>query len=54
MLKLARWSTTHRKYILLGWVVLLVGVNALAHALAGTNNAPKDIRQSRPGGAECG
>jgi RND superfamily putative drug exporter len=36
MLKLARWSTTHRKYILLGWVVLLVGVNALAQS-AGTS-----------------
>jgi len=35
MLKLARWSTTHRKYVLLGWVVLLLGVNLLAHS-AGT------------------
>jgi hypothetical protein len=23
MLKLARWSTTHRLYVLLGWVVLV-------------------------------
>ena len=23
MLKLARWSTTHRKYVILGWIVLL-------------------------------
>ena len=36
MLKLARWSTTHRKYVLLGWVVLLFGVNALAQS-AGTS-----------------
>jgi putative drug exporter of the RND superfamily len=36
MLKLARWSTTHRKYVLLGWVVLLIGVNALAQN-AGTS-----------------
>jgi RND superfamily putative drug exporter len=35
LLKLARWSTTHRKYVVLGWVVLLVGVNALAQS-AGT------------------
>ncbi len=35
MLKLARWSTTHRKYVLLGWIVLLVGVNAFAQS-AGT------------------
>jgi len=36
MLKLARWSTTHRKYVLLGWIVLLFGVNALAQS-AGTS-----------------
>jgi len=30
MLKLARWSTTHRKYVVIGWIVLLLGVNALA------------------------
>src|SRR5271165_921100 len=30
MLKLARWSTTHRVYVVLGWVVLLLAVNALA------------------------
>ena len=35
MLKLARWSTTHRKYVVLGWVVLLIGVNAIAQS-AGT------------------
>src|SRR5277367_1460571 len=35
MLKLARWSTTHRKYVLIGWIVLLFGVNALAQS-AGT------------------
>jgi len=23
VLRLARWSTTHRKYVVLGWVVLL-------------------------------
>ena len=36
MLKLARWSTTHRKYVILGWVVLLIGVNVLAQS-AGTS-----------------
>jgi RND superfamily putative drug exporter len=35
MLKLARWSTTHRKYVLIGWIILLFGVNALAQS-AGT------------------
>ena len=35
MLSLARWCTTHRKYVLLGWVVLLVAVNVLARS-AGT------------------
>ncbi len=35
MLKLARWSTTHRLYVVLGWIVLLVAVNAVAHS-AGT------------------
>jgi RND superfamily putative drug exporter len=30
MLKLARWSTTHRKYVVIGWVVLVVGVIAIA------------------------
>jgi len=36
MLKLARWSTTHRKYVLLGWIVLLLAINALAQS-AGTH-----------------
>jgi RND superfamily putative drug exporter len=36
MLKLARWSTTHRKYVVIGWVVLLIGVNMLAQS-AGTS-----------------
>ena len=36
MLKLARWSTTHRKYVLLGWVVLLLVVNVFAQS-AGTS-----------------
>jgi RND superfamily putative drug exporter len=36
MLRLARWTTTHRKYVLLGWIVLLVGVSALAGS-AGTS-----------------
>ena len=36
MLKLARWSTTHRKYVVLGWVVLLFAVNAFAQS-AGTS-----------------
>jgi RND superfamily putative drug exporter len=35
MLKLAHWTTTHRKYVLIGWIVLLVGVNVLAQS-AGT------------------
>jgi len=36
MLKLARWSTTHRKYVAIGWIVALVGINALAQS-AGTS-----------------
>ena len=36
MLKLARWSTTHRKSVLLGWVALLLLVNAFAQS-AGTS-----------------
>jgi len=36
VLKLARWSTTHRKYVVLGWIVLLLGVNVLAQS-AGTS-----------------
>src|SRR5271168_4648010 len=36
MLKLARWSTTHRKYVLIGWIVLLFGVNVIAQS-AGTS-----------------
>lgn len=36
MLKLARWSTSHRKYIVLGWVALLLVVNVLAQS-AGTS-----------------
>ncbi len=36
MLRLARWSTTHRIYVLVGWVLLLVAVNAFAHS-AGTS-----------------
>ena len=36
MLKLARWSTSHRKYVVLGWIVLLAGVNVIAGS-AGTS-----------------
>jgi putative drug exporter of the RND superfamily len=36
MLKLARWSTTHRWSVVFGWIVLLVAVNALAQS-AGTS-----------------
>jgi putative drug exporter of the RND superfamily len=36
LLKLARWSTTHRKYVVIGWIVLLFAVNALAQS-AGTS-----------------
>src|SRR5450759_4668719 len=35
MLRLARWSTTHRLYIAIGWVILLIGVNVLSQS-AGT------------------
>ena len=35
MLKLARWTTTHRKYVLIGWVALLIVVNMFAQS-AGT------------------
>jgi putative drug exporter of the RND superfamily len=36
MLKLARWTTTHRLYVAIGWVLLLVVVNTLAQS-AGTS-----------------
>ncbi len=36
MLKLARWSTTHRKYVVIGWIALLITVNVLAQS-AGTS-----------------
>ncbi|HST33483.1 MAG TPA: MMPL family transporter [Solirubrobacteraceae bacterium] len=36
MVKLARWTTTHRKYVVLGWILVLFVVNALAQS-AGTS-----------------
>jgi RND superfamily putative drug exporter len=36
MLKLARWSTTHRRHVLLAWVLLAIGTIALGRA-AGTS-----------------
>jgi len=36
VLALARWSTTHRKYVVHTWVLLLLGVNVLAQS-AGTS-----------------
>ena len=36
MLKLARWSTTHRLYVVIGWIVLLIAVNTFAQS-AGTS-----------------
>jgi RND superfamily putative drug exporter len=36
MLKLARWSTTHRKYVIVGWIALLLVVNVFAQS-AGTS-----------------
>ncbi len=36
MLKLARWSTTHRKYVVIGWIALLLVVNVFAQS-AGTS-----------------
>jgi putative drug exporter of the RND superfamily len=35
MLKLARWSTSHRKYVVIGWIALLIVVNVFAQS-AGT------------------
>jgi uncharacterized membrane protein YdfJ with MMPL/SSD domain len=35
VLRLARWSTTHRLYVVLGWLVLLLAVNGVAQS-AGT------------------
>jgi putative drug exporter of the RND superfamily len=37
MLKLARWSTTHRLYIAIGWVFLLIAANALAQSGGGAS-----------------
>jgi RND superfamily putative drug exporter len=36
LLKLARWSTTHRRLTVLGWVALLIVINVIAHS-AGTS-----------------
>ncbi|HEV2974782.1 MAG TPA: MMPL family transporter [Solirubrobacteraceae bacterium] len=36
MLKLARWSTTHRRYVIVGWIALLLAINVLAQS-AGTS-----------------
>ena len=35
MLKFARWSTTHRLYIAIGWVILLIGVNVISQSAEG-------------------
>jgi RND superfamily putative drug exporter len=35
MLKLARWSTTHRLYIAIGWVILLIAVNVVSQSAGG-------------------
>jgi RND superfamily putative drug exporter len=35
MLKLARWSTTHRRLVVIGWIAMIVAVGALAQS-AGT------------------
>jgi RND superfamily putative drug exporter len=35
MLKLARWSTTHRRLVVIGWIAMIVAVGALASS-AGT------------------
>ena len=35
MLKFARWSTTHRLYIAIGWVILLIGVNVVSQSSGG-------------------
>jgi RND superfamily putative drug exporter len=37
MLRLARWSTTHRLYVAIGWVVLLLAVNAVAQSTGGAS-----------------
>ena len=36
MLKLARWTTTHRLYVVIGWIILLAVMIALAIS-AGTS-----------------
>jgi RND superfamily putative drug exporter len=36
VLKLARWTTTHRKYVVIGWIALLIVVNIFAQS-AGTS-----------------
>src|SRR6202451_2033629 len=35
MLKFARWSTTHRLYIAIGWVILLIAVNVISQSAGG-------------------
>ena len=36
MRRLARWSFNHRAYVAIGWVVALVGLNAI-HGAVGSN-----------------
>ncbi len=36
MLKLARWSTTHRLYVILGWLAVIAAAGALAHTVGAT------------------
>jgi putative drug exporter of the RND superfamily len=36
MVKLARWSTSHRLYVVLGWIALLIVINAISQS-AGTS-----------------
>jgi RND superfamily putative drug exporter len=37
MVKLARWCTTHRLYVAIGWVLLVIAVNVLAQAGGGAS-----------------
>jgi putative drug exporter of the RND superfamily len=37
MLRFARWSTTHRLYVAIGWVALLIGVNVVAQVGGGAS-----------------
>jgi hypothetical protein len=50
MLKLARWSTSHRKYVLIGWIALLVVVNVIAQSAGSWRGGKPEVATDRAEG----